>query len=143
MYRSIGARSSINWALILVAEAYLKLRCVPEGLRYLTEAEQLLATTDDRYGEAELCRVRRGLQTLSADAQAAAENYQVALTIARRQGAKIFELRAATPLARLWRDQWQVRPGEDTPDPNLSLVPGERVGRCQFPSGLQQPFARP
>ena len=35
----------------------------------------------------------------------AAARYHHALAIAREQGARSFELRAATSLARLWRDQ--------------------------------------
>ena len=33
------------------------------------------------------------------------ESYRQAMMIARRQKAKVFELRSATSLARLWRDQ--------------------------------------
>jgi len=36
---------------------------------------------------------------------AAKHNYQRAIAIANQQSAKTFELRAATSLARLWRDQ--------------------------------------
>jgi predicted ATPase len=35
----------------------------------------------------------------------AESSYQCALAVARRQQAKFWELRAATSLARLWRDQ--------------------------------------
>ena len=35
----------------------------------------------------------------------AEQNYRRALAVAERQGAKTFGLRAATCLARLWRDQ--------------------------------------
>jgi predicted ATPase len=36
---------------------------------------------------------------------AAEASYQKALVVARQQSAKLWELRAATSLARLWRDQ--------------------------------------
>jgi predicted ATPase len=36
---------------------------------------------------------------------AAEDSFQKALTVARRQSAKFWELRAAVDLARLWRDQ--------------------------------------
>ena len=36
---------------------------------------------------------------------AAEDNYHQAIAVARRQSAKFWELRAATSLARLWRDQ--------------------------------------
>jgi predicted ATPase len=39
------------------------------------------------------------------DLPAAEESYRQAMMIARRQKAKVFELRSATSLARLWRDQ--------------------------------------
>jgi predicted ATPase len=48
----------------------------------------------------------RGTLLLSMHEHAAAEDsYRHALTVARRQSAKFWELRAALDLARLWRDQ--------------------------------------
>jgi class 3 adenylate cyclase len=41
----------------------------------------------------------------TGDGAAAEQSYHQALTAARRQSAKLFELRAAASLARLWRDQ--------------------------------------
>jgi predicted ATPase len=41
----------------------------------------------------------------TGDLAAAEHNYSRALAIARQQSAKLLELRAATSLARLWRDQ--------------------------------------
>jgi predicted ATPase len=43
----------------------------------------------------------------------AAARYQQALDIARAQEAKSFELRAATSLARLWRDQGKCTEARD------------------------------
>ena len=39
------------------------------------------------------------------DQVAAEQSYHQALAVAQRQSAKLFELRASTSLARLWRDQ--------------------------------------
>ena len=39
------------------------------------------------------------------DLPAAQASFQKAIAVARRQSAKLYELRAATSLARLWRDQ--------------------------------------
>jgi predicted ATPase len=47
------------------------------------------------------------LLATSGPADDAAARYHRALAIARAQGARSFELRAATSLARLWRDQGQ------------------------------------
>ena len=45
------------------------------------------------------------LMSPERDAAEAQRNFERALTVARRQKARSFELRAATSLARLWRDQ--------------------------------------
>jgi predicted ATPase len=49
--------------------------------------------------------VRGDLLTATGDRAAAEESYDRALAVARSQNAKTLELRAATSLARLWRDQ--------------------------------------
>jgi predicted ATPase len=63
--------------------------------------------TDCRYYEAELHRIRGELlliQSVPAEEQTEA-SFQKALTIARRQSAKSWELRAAMSLSRLWQRQ--------------------------------------
>ena len=50
-------------------------------------------------------RVRGDLLNAAGDRAAAEESYHRALAVARSQTAKTLELRAATSLARLWRDQ--------------------------------------
>jgi predicted ATPase len=58
--------------------------------------------------------VRRGKEMPLANTQAAAErNYHQALEVAKWQRAKLWELRAATSLARLWRDQGKRREARD------------------------------
>ena len=69
--------------------------------------------TDERWNMAELLRVKGELLLLerAPEAKSAAEHhYQLGLEWARRQGALFWELRCATTLARLWRDQ--ARSGE-------------------------------
>ena len=76
-----------------------------EGLNRLAEAAELVETTQERWAEAEMHRLR-GTLLLSMHEHAAAEDsYRHALAVARRQSAKFWELRAALELARLWRDQ--------------------------------------
>jgi predicted ATPase len=88
-----------------LAEAYGMLRQPGEGLNCLAEAAQIIETTEERVHEAELHRVRGDLRTAIGDRSAAERSYRQALAVAERQSAKLFELRAATSLARLWRDQ--------------------------------------
>jgi len=65
----------------------------------------LVEATQERWAEAEMHRLR-GTLFLSMSKHAEAENsYRQALSVAQRQSAKFWELRAATSMARLWRDQ--------------------------------------
>jgi tetratricopeptide (TPR) repeat protein len=91
--------------LTTLAEVYGMAAQPEEGLNRLAEAEALIQTTQERWAEAELQRLR-GTLLLSLDRRAPAEeSYCRALAAARAQRAKFWELRAATNLARLWRDQ--------------------------------------
>jgi predicted ATPase len=90
---------------VLLAEACGRAGQLDEGLSELTDAIKQVEATHECWALAEIFRVR-GTLLLSANRQAAAENsFDEALTIARRQRAKFWELRAALDLARLWRDQ--------------------------------------
>ena len=63
--------------------------------------------TRERWFEAEIHRIAGEIALMSPGPDAAkAETYfERALAVARAQQAKSWELRAATSLARLWRDQ--------------------------------------
>jgi class 3 adenylate cyclase/predicted ATPase len=93
--------------LVLLAEAAGYAGQVTEGLRLLAEA--LVAFEASGRGDllAEAYRLQGVFllrQTVPEAAQAEA-CFQQALTIARRQQAKSWELRAATSLSRLWQQQ--------------------------------------
>jgi predicted ATPase len=75
-----------------------------ELARALLDEAIALATTTEGNFEAELHRMR-GEVLLAQDEVAAEASFERALSIARRQSAKLWELRAAVSLARLWRDQ--------------------------------------
>ena len=64
-------------------------------------------TTNDRWFEAELNRIAGeiALKSLEPDAKKAEAYFKRALSVARQQQAKSWELRAAMSMARLWRDQ--------------------------------------
>ena len=81
---------------------------VPQGLMAIEEALARSERSEGRWCVAELLRVKGELLLLDGapNAGAAAEDhFQQALEWARRQGALSWELRCATSLARLWRDQ--------------------------------------
>jgi predicted ATPase len=91
----------------LLAEVYGRTGQGEKGLGVLAEALTLVDTAGERWYEAELHRLKGALWlSQSAEKSAAAEAcFQHAMTIAQSQGAKAWELRTATSLARLWQQQ--------------------------------------
>ena len=75
------------------------------GLDQLAEAATMVETTQERWAEAEMHRLRGALLLSINEHASAADNYQHAIDVARWQSARLWELRAATSLARLLRDQ--------------------------------------
>ena len=90
----------------LLAEAYVDLGEVGDALRLLAEAKAAIDLRTERWWEAEVHRLA-GEVLLRQDANrvAAEQCFQEALGVASRQQAKSLELRAASSLARLWRNQ--------------------------------------
>jgi predicted ATPase len=84
-----------------------------EGLKRLAEAAQLMERTNERWAEAEMHRARGALLLSLHDRMAAQESYELALSVARTQSAKFWELRAALDLAGLWRDQGERNEARD------------------------------
>ncbi len=89
-----------------LAEGYVALGQPTEAQNGLAEAARIVAATDERFFEAELLyRVPGDLLLAAGDRSAAERSYRQAIAVAERQNAKLFQLRASTSLARLWRDQ--------------------------------------
>ena len=78
---------------------------VAEGLAAIEEALQQVERTEERWPIAEFLRIKGDLGLSEGAPAAAEEHFRQALDWARRQGALSWELRAATSLARLLRDQ--------------------------------------
>jgi TOMM system kinase/cyclase fusion protein len=103
--RAAGAEIIRPYSLAMLAEAGQK---EPEaGLAALAEALAIVDTTDERWWEVELYRLKGELllRQLVPDALEAESCFRQALDIARRQEAKSLELRAAMSLSRLWQHQ--------------------------------------
>jgi transcriptional regulator with AAA-type ATPase domain/predicted ATPase len=103
-----GTTLALPWFLTLLAEIHGASGRPAEGLKALEEAAALAQKTGERYHEAEIHRLRGELLLLQGGAEvtAAADAYlRRALDVARAQHAKAWELRAATGLARLLRQQ--------------------------------------
>ena len=108
-YQATGAAVFRSYYLAFLAEAYGKLGQAGEGLTMLDEALTTVHKTGERFYEAELYRLKGELLLVcSAENYGEAEAcFQQALTVARRQQARSYELRAATSLSRLWQHQGQ------------------------------------
>jgi DNA-binding response OmpR family regulator/class 3 adenylate cyclase/predicted ATPase len=103
--RAIGQGLHLPQALTMLAYAYGKAGQPEEGLRRLAEAAEIAETTQDRWAEAELCRVRGDLLLATARAPEAENSFRQALSVARRQNGRLWELRVAVSLARFWHSE--------------------------------------
>jgi predicted ATPase len=121
-YQATGSETGRPYHLALLTEGYDTVSQREEGLRVLAEALATAETTEERYWEAELYRLK-GELLLQSPVQSPTSNverrmldtppetheaencFHQALDIARRQAAKSLELRAAMSLSRLWQQQ--------------------------------------
>jgi len=101
--------------LILCAEAAGHVGQVEEGLDLMAEALAAFAASGrgDMLAEAHRLQGDLLLRHRAPDAAQAEACFQQALTVARRQQAKSWELRAATSLARLWQQQGKRQEAHD------------------------------
>jgi predicted ATPase len=123
-WRATGAAIGHPYLLALLAEAYSMAGRISEGLRVLAEALATAHNTGERYYKAELYRLNGELllrQAVSDEKQAEICFLQ-ALTVTRRQQAKLWELRAVTSLSRLWQRQGKRAAAYDLLAPGLWLV---------------------
>jgi predicted ATPase len=90
-----------------LAGSYAELCQFDDAWRCISEAVAAIQTTKERWSEAEVHRVAGeiALKLPELDAANAEAYFERALTVARAQQAKSWELRAAMSMARLWRDQ--------------------------------------
>ena len=105
IWRSSGAEVGVPFMLTLLADAYGRAGQPEEGLKQLIEAERSMEIRNERVYETELHRIRGKLLISVRDFAGAEESFREAIAVAQRQCAKLFELRAAMSMARLWRDQ--------------------------------------
>ena len=94
-----------------LAAAYADLGQLDDAWLCIGEAKRTVETTGERWCEAEINRVTGEIALMSPkrDVPQADSYFERALSVAREQQAKSWELRAATSLARLWRDQGKSR----------------------------------
>jgi predicted ATPase len=130
-WQATGAELGRSHFIALLTEAYRQTRQTEEGLSVLTEALAAVDKTGERFYEAELYRLKGELTLAQSSVQGLASRVQKkqksrvdipqsafrnphseaeacflkAIEIARKQQAKLWELRATMSLARLWQQQ--------------------------------------
>jgi class 3 adenylate cyclase/predicted ATPase len=106
-FRPMRATLGRPFYLSCLAHAHAELGRFEEAWNFVNKAMAAVATTKEKWWEAEIVRVVGEIALISPEPHAAkAEAYfERALTVAREQEAKSWELRAAMSMARLWRDQ--------------------------------------
>ena len=102
-----GSRGNTPFFLTLLAEALALAGRIEEGLAALDEALATAAIVGAKGWSAEIHRLCGELtgRLPYPDPVKAEDSFRTALAIAREQGTRGFELRSATSLARLWREQ--------------------------------------
>jgi class 3 adenylate cyclase/predicted ATPase len=95
------------WSLSHLARAYAEVGQLDDAWRCIGEAMITMETTKERLWEADIHCIAGeiALKSPKPDAAKAEAYFERALAVARAQQAKSWELRAATSMARLWRDQ--------------------------------------
>jgi predicted ATPase/class 3 adenylate cyclase len=103
-YSATGAAGWMPFYVALLAGVCEIAGQIEEAAARFDQASQLAERTGERWFAAELDRQRGQLLLRQGHPEAAEERYRKALSVAREQEAKLWELRAAASLARLWRD---------------------------------------
>ena len=104
-YRATGAELWMPHHIALLARACEIAGQIEEAVTLLEDALQTAERTGEHWFAAELNRHKGQLLLRQGQSEAAEELYRKALSIAEAQEAKLWELRAAVSLARLWGEQ--------------------------------------
>jgi class 3 adenylate cyclase/predicted ATPase len=112
-YRATGADAFMPYFIALLASACEIAAQIDEALTLLDEALQTVDRTGEHWFTAELNRFKGRLLLRQGHSEAAEELYRKALSVARGQEAKLWELRAAASLARLWHNQGHLAEARD------------------------------
>jgi class 3 adenylate cyclase/predicted ATPase len=102
-----GAIIWVPYFLSYLARAYAELGNFEDARHSIREAITTIERTKEKWCEAEVYRIAGEIMLLARerDTTKAEVYFNHALTVARGQQAKSWELRAAMSMARLWRDQ--------------------------------------
>jgi class 3 adenylate cyclase/tetratricopeptide (TPR) repeat protein len=127
-YHAADAHFAETHFLLRLADAHRDLGRIDDALRVLDEALTAVATTGERWFEPEVLSLK-GEILAATDVARGEECLRQAIDLARRQGSRMLELRAATRLARLLLDTGRaneadtgLRPLVDTFEEGLESI---------------------
>jgi predicted ATPase len=102
-----GATLLVPTASAYLARAHAETGHFDDAWRCIDEAMTAVEATKERWHQADITRMAGeiALESPTPDAAKAEAYFERALTVARSQQAKSWELRAAISMAQLWRDQ--------------------------------------
>jgi predicted ATPase len=106
-FRSTGTKMLVPLWLEFLSKAQAHADQLDAARRSIGEAMEAVQTTGERWAEAEVHRTAGEIALIGPkpDAIKAEACFDRALSVARQQQAKFWELRAAMSMARLWRGQ--------------------------------------
>ena len=109
--RSTGAILYEPLHLMYLAMAYAELGQPDDARRCIDDAIDKVERSKEKWCEAEVHRIAGeiALKSLAPDTEKAESYFEHALSVARAQQAKSWELRAAMSMARLWRSQGKAQ----------------------------------
>jgi tetratricopeptide (TPR) repeat protein len=107
-----------------MAEAHRLLNHLDNAFDCLERARQCVDNPDQRFYEPEMHRLFGVFFQQRGESARAAASYLRAVATARSQAARSWELRAATDLARLWRDEGKAAPARDLLEPACASFAG-------------------
>ena len=113
-FTETGAGAFVDYFRGMIATACGWIGQIDDGLRTIDEAFPIIEKTGQHLFEAEIYRMKGVLmlQRLPSDPTSAAGCFETAIDISRKQGAKSWELRATTCLARLLGRQGRGAKGQ-------------------------------
>jgi predicted ATPase len=106
-WEATGSRLGRTYFLSLLSEAYQRRGNAQAALDTLAGAKAFALNNHERWWQPELDRLEGELQCAAGRTAEGEACFRQALELARRQGARSLELRAASSLARLWQRQGQ------------------------------------
>jgi predicted ATPase len=112
-FRATGSEAYMPHHIGLLARAYEITGQTEEAVTLLDDALEIAERTGERWFAAELNQHKGELLVRQGHFEAAQERYREALSIAKEQQAKLWELRAAVNLAQFRRDQGRCAEAHD------------------------------